>query len=615
MSETNVEEIPVVTGNDENSPAKVSEEKTGTIAKSDRVIRTKQQGCFKICHSQAWGKYLIPSEDPDGLELSSFELGGIQLNPDFPKIPAELWARYIGLCFYMCPSGTKLTRSQHDSQLEVQVCLLRDQETLSKWKIVVPKQMVSGVSVKAELKSNIDIVTGERYEQFPPPGWVHAGSSHSHNTMDAFFSGTDDRSELNVPGMHIVVGNIDHDNMQYSYKASIVLQKLRKEVDLDKVVDSTPLELEFHPDVLDYIDTVVSANRKMYARLLEKKEEKEKLKTKTTEEAKGKTANDEKEYHFSEMPFFDESGKPTSFLYGLDRFNSDIFDSEDDNPFYNEDIALAVDEWLENGLHPELIRRSVESVLGGWNEIIQDLDDQESSVKFKHVFLIGVGGTGSHLVGPLTQLMRFHPEGTNDITLIDGDAYEDSNATRQVFDETGLGENKARATAKRLNLENLKTIAQFVDKDKFAQILSQTVKPEDSILVITAVDNHATRNAVIQALDEGDYQNFVMVSPGNAYDRGQVVLYIKEGGELQTAHPFKKYADIANPEDHIPGGEGCARQVASTPQLITANMGAAWGTLIMISNMLDEKGWFEEIHFDCRKAKLVPQGTLKGVLQ
>ena len=42
-------------------------------------------------------------------------------------------------------------------------------------------------------------------------------------------------------------------------------------------------------------------------------------------------------------------------------------------------------------------------------------------MKFKHVFLIGVGGTGSHLVGPLVQLMRFHPEGTNDITLIDGD--------------------------------------------------------------------------------------------------------------------------------------------------------------------------------------------------
>lgn len=236
-------------------------------------------------------------------------------------------------------------------------------------------------------------------------------------------------------------------------------------------------------------------------------------------------------------------------------------------------------------------------------------------MKFKHVFLIGVGGTGSHLVGPLTQLMRFHPEGTNEITIIDGDAYENGNATRQVFDAGDIGENKARATAKRLNLPGVKTIAQFVDKDKFGQILAQTVKKEDSLLIITAVDNHATRNAAIKALDEGEYQNFVLISPGNAYDRGQVVLYIKEDGEMQTTHPFKKYADIANPEDHIPGGEGCARQVAASPQLITANMGAAFGTLMLVSNILDEKGWFEELHFDCRKAKLVPQGTLKGVLQ
>lgn len=236
-------------------------------------------------------------------------------------------------------------------------------------------------------------------------------------------------------------------------------------------------------------------------------------------------------------------------------------------------------------------------------------------MKFKHVFLIGVGGTGSHLVGPLTQLMRFHPEGTNEITLIDGDAYENTNATRQVFDETGLGENKARATAKRLALPGLKTIAQFVDREKFAAILAQTVTKEDSILIITAVDNHATRNAIIRALDEEEYQNFTLISPGNAYDRGQVVLYIKENGEAQTAHPFGKYTDLAHPEDVIPGGEGCAAQTPATPQLITANMGAAWGTLVTISNILDEKGWFEEIHFDCRKIKLVPQGTLKGVLQ
>lgn len=235
-------------------------------------------------------------------------------------------------------------------------------------------------------------------------------------------------------------------------------------------------------------------------------------------------------------------------------------------------------------------------------------------MKFKHVFLIGAGGTGSHLIGPLTQLLRFHPEGTNDITVIDGDVYENSNATRQVFDETDLGANKAEATAKRLNNPNVRTIPQFIDEEKFTQILEKTVEKDDSFLVITAVDNHATRHAVIKAIDAGNYSNFILISPGNSYDQGQVILYVKEDGEAKTAHPFKKYHDMAEPVDAIPGAEGCTRHINSTPQLITANMGAAWGALIMISNILDEKGWYEEIHFSCRKAKLIAQGNLKGVL-
>lgn len=236
-------------------------------------------------------------------------------------------------------------------------------------------------------------------------------------------------------------------------------------------------------------------------------------------------------------------------------------------------------------------------------------------MKFKHVFLIGVGGTGSHLIGPLVQLLRFHPEGTNDITLIDGDIYEEKNLIRQQFTEEDLGENKARATANRLKRKTIRTIAQYVDKDKFSRILEKTIDKDDSFLVITAVDNHATRNAVIQAVDDGEYSNFTLISPGNAYDRGQVILYVKEGGEKLTCHPFDKYSDMADPEDHIPANNaGCDQQVAATPQLITANMGAAWGVLLTISNVLDGKGWFEELHFNCRTAKLVPQGTVKGIL-
>jgi hypothetical protein len=82
--------------------------------------------------------------------------------------------------------------------------------------------------------------------------------------MGAFFSGTDNRSELTCPGFHVVIGNISHKESNYTFASSIVLKKMRKEIDLEEVVDTAEMECEFHEDVLDYIDTVVSKNKKLY---------------------------------------------------------------------------------------------------------------------------------------------------------------------------------------------------------------------------------------------------------------------------------------------------------------------------------------------------------------
>lgn len=307
--------------------------------KEGPLVQAKD-GYYRILHAKDWGKILIPSDNPDGTDLSDFELNGIQINPDFPKIPVDLWAPYIELCFFMCPEGKKLNNKFHDSQLEVQVCLLRDVATKTKWKIVVPKQEVSGVSVKAELAENIDIATGEKYHQFPPPGWVHAGSSHSHNTMEAFFSSTDDKSELTIPGLHIVVGAINHKTHVYEYEPSVVLRKTRKEVELDQVVDIKAGEdipqIDFHPDVIDYIDTVVSANRKLYKNKEEEKKEETPKEIKVPSDLSGIEE------------YMDENGDINPMLYSLDETNSDFFDDISYFPF-DDDIELIVNHSMDSG--------------------------------------------------------------------------------------------------------------------------------------------------------------------------------------------------------------------------------------------------------------------------
>ena len=225
--------------------------KNQRVKNTDKVY-TSPKGAFELLKSDAWGWFLVPVADPRFRELSLQEINGIRLINNFPKIPAELWASWIDLCFHYC-------RQALTSDLEVSVFLCRnaDPSHSQQWRMVIPNQTVSGVSVQTEVNDCIDLMTGERFDYFPPPGWQHAGSSHSHNTMKAFFSSTDDEYELSVPGIHIVVGEIDIRRGTYSYKSSIVLRQLRKHVDFDDIVehitDDVPEEITFHPDVLKYI--------------------------------------------------------------------------------------------------------------------------------------------------------------------------------------------------------------------------------------------------------------------------------------------------------------------------------------------------------------------------
>jgi len=244
---------------------------------------------------------------------------------------------------------------------------------------------------------------------------------------------------------------------------------------------------------------------------------------------------------------------------------------------------------------------------------IVDLDlNWSRKMQFEHVFVIGAGGIGSHLMEPLARLLAYHKEGTKNITLIDGDFYEEKNRTRQLFETRHVGKNKAAALAEKI-AETVFPIShhpEFINKEKFLQIVEAKVLDRNQpIMVITAVDNHATRKAVIQALDEAGYPNFAFLSGGNGYANGQIMSYVKLLGEPGTVHPLDKYDDLRFPPDHIPGQQdGCQEEAPAEPQLITANASAALGLLWTVNAMLENDQWYEELHFNSRTMQLVPQG-------
>lgn len=213
---------------------------------SDKLIRTKRNGVYKEFNNKAWGSYYAKVEDP--LADGEVDNESFTIQSNFPKLPAELWTAIVGLYFYFAKGSV--------GNLEAQVLLLRDEATLRKWKVIVPRQRVTGAHVDSpDFNQSIDILTGEEYTSFPPEGWVHAGSSHSHNTMKlSSFSGTDDANELTVPGAHILVSCIDLQKDTYTITSSIVMKKTRFIVESDLLINTEWQDkVIYHPKVLEYI--------------------------------------------------------------------------------------------------------------------------------------------------------------------------------------------------------------------------------------------------------------------------------------------------------------------------------------------------------------------------
>ena len=112
--------------------------------------------------------------DPDAnVEITKEHLEYFEVNPDIHKVPAELWSRWTKLCFHYV--------GKVKDSVEVSVRILRSAEDPSVYRILVPKQKVSGATVRVDsFEESIDIETGEELTEYPPQGWIPVGSSHSH---------------------------------------------------------------------------------------------------------------------------------------------------------------------------------------------------------------------------------------------------------------------------------------------------------------------------------------------------------------------------------------------------------------------------------------------------
>ncbi|MBI3273801.1 MAG: ThiF family adenylyltransferase [Candidatus Colwellbacteria bacterium] len=226
-----------------------------------------------------------------------------------------------------------------------------------------------------------------------------------------------------------------------------------------------------------------------------------------------------------------------------------------------------------------------------------------------NIKLIGAGSVGLFLIHILCRFLM-HREEESEVTVIDGDSYEQRNSERQDFEWLG---NKAEVTVEALRKKYDKRIT-FHAKGVFVDEGNVFLFIKEGDVVFLCVGIHDVVKLVSDHCQT--LENVMCFSGGNEWSDGSVQCYIRKDGKDVTPPFTYLHPEIENPKDKNPAKLTCEELAAtSVPQLIfTNNLTAAWMLALFWSNFFlskkEEKNWLlpteqhkkllSELYFDCR---------------
>ena len=209
------------------------------------------------------------------------------------------------------------------------------------------------------------------------------------------------------------------------------------------------------------------------------------------------------------------------------------------------------------------------------------------------IVLIGCGGIGSQLAGPLVRYLASRPEPPL-LVLVDGDAFEAGNLHRQACAVGDLGTNKAEALARVARSAGLavQVVPEYVTEANVGQIV------REGDLVLLAVDNHPARALVDRHL--ASLQDATLISGGNDETDGNVQLVRRRDGWSVDGHLVEIHPEIGETDGNgAPGGDGCMAHVAEQPQLLATNLMVASAMLSCLWQLLETGSVpYSEVYLD-----------------
>lgn len=121
-------------------------------------------------------------------------------------------------------------RDVYEDRKSEAVVLLHFSREANAWAVMVPFQDVSGGSAKYTSDRQMFMDDCGNVVDSLPQGFRPMGSIHSHASMSAFHSGTDDRDEYGFDGLHITVGRLDSKKVEFAVRWIAAGQAIKSEI-------------------------------------------------------------------------------------------------------------------------------------------------------------------------------------------------------------------------------------------------------------------------------------------------------------------------------------------------------------------------------------------------
>jgi PRTRC genetic system ThiF family protein len=203
------------------------------------------------------------------------------------------------------------------------------------------------------------------------------------------------------------------------------------------------------------------------------------------------------------------------------------------------------------------------------------------------IVLVGCGGTGGYVVGPLARMIKVSKDLKIRLVLIDGDDVEEKNLKRQHFIKRDLGRNKAEVMAGRyagaLGMD-IHAVPEYLENPDTLRDL-QPIIWNNSMVVIGCVDNNASRRVIHKWFMIDGTRSKFWIDSGNEESSGQVICGYRPNSVYPRQTEFSLptvteiYPEILDGDLKFNSQLSCAELAEVAPQNMMANVTAA--TLIL----------------------------------